>query len=101
MDKNGNQAHREVLATFSDPARFEDCKNRFLSLIDQLNEIQAAAIEIDRHTAELISRIDIVGNEEKVAALSKELRSIRNARREIESDVKKAIAEIDALSDPQ
>lgn len=97
MDENGNRAHREVLATYIDPARFEDRKDRFLSLMDQLDEIQAAASEIDRRIAELISQMDTPGNEDKVAALSKELRTIRNTRREIQREVKKAIAEIDTL----
>jgi hypothetical protein len=98
MDENGNRAHREVLATYAAPARIEDRKDRFLSLMDQLDEIQTAATEIDRRIAELISQMDTPGNnEDKVAALSKELRTIRNTRREIKHEVKKAIAEIDAM----
>jgi hypothetical protein len=78
-DAVGNTSSAAVRVTFVAPKRIRKVKTRFTSLLDQLEEVRDLA------------------NAETVNRLSRELREIRNARRDLQKEIEKAIGEIDEL----
>jgi hypothetical protein len=98
-DAAGNDSSAVVQVTFVEPKRIRRVKTRFTSLLDQLEEVRSTAEDIDRRTETIIGRIEDIKNAETVNRLSRELREIRNARRELQKEIEKAIREIDGLLD--
>jgi hypothetical protein len=96
-DAVGNTSSAAVRVTFVAPKRIRKVKTRFTSLLDQLEEVRSTAEDIDRRTEIIISRIEDLANAETVNRLSRELREIRNARRDLQKEIEKAIGEIDEL----
>jgi hypothetical protein len=97
QDAVGNTASAALQVTFVPPKRIRKVKNHFLSLLKQLEEVRSTAEDIDRRTEIIIGRIEDIQDAETVNRLSQELREIRNARRELQNEIEKAIREIDDL----
>ena len=98
-DAVGNTTTAALRVTFVEPKRIRRVKIRFTSLLAQLEEVRSTAEDIDRRTEIIISRIEDLQNAETVNRLSKELREIRNARRDLQKEIEKAVREIDELLD--
>ncbi|MBN2495883.1 MAG: hypothetical protein JXR96_14930 [Deltaproteobacteria bacterium] len=96
-DSVGNQIGRSVLVTYVDPGRIQRSKDRFASLLQQLDEIRGLAGQIDKQIAELIERIQSTDDADLVNRLSRELRTIRSSRRALEGEIEQAIQGIDKL----
>lgn len=96
-DAAGNQRKALVRATFIDPARFEKNKAGFVHLLEQLDEVRSAAAELDRRISELVAQLDDATHTDQISQLSRELREIRSSRSQIETEVGRAIQEIDTL----
>ena len=95
FDPVGNRAEASVRVTYVDPSRIRSKKDRFMELLKQLKEVRSAAADIDKRISDLLTAIEDARDAEKVPALSRELRNIRNSRREIENEIEKSIKEID------
>jgi hypothetical protein len=94
-DAVGNTSAVTLRVTYVEPKRIRRVQTRFTTLLGQLEEVRSNAGEIDRQTEAIIGRIENIHNAETVNQLSRELREIRNTRRELQKEIGKAIREID------
>jgi hypothetical protein len=94
-DAVGNTSAVTLRVTYVEPKRIRRVQTRFTTLLSQLEEVRSTAGEIDRQTEAVIGRIENIHNAETVNRLSRELREIRNARRDLQKEIEKAIREID------
>lgn len=96
-DAVGNQSQALVRITCVDPGRYGRFKDRLDALLDQLDEIHQASLEIDARTAEILHALRDAGDAAEVARLGRAQQEVRRAKRALQEEIEKAIMEIDMI----
>ena len=96
-DAAGNRAARLVRVTCVDLDRIGHDRQRIERMVGQLEDIRAAASELDRRILELLARMREVADAAQIARLSDELRLIRQTRRVVGQELSNALGQVDSL----
>ncbi|HUU01844.1 MAG TPA: hypothetical protein VM425_10405 [Myxococcota bacterium] len=94
-DAVGNVSTALARVTFIDPANIRAEKSRLVALLKQLDEVRAAARDVDQRIAELLGQIEDAKDVKRIPEFSNILREVRNNRKQLQQEIEHAIVKID------
>ncbi len=96
-DQAGNRVARLVRVTYVDLDRVGRDRQRIERMVRQLEDIRAAAVELDRRILVLLEKMEAMRNADELARLSEELHRIRKTRRAVSGELANALGQVDSL----
>ncbi len=94
-DAVGNASTALARVTFINPATVRAEKSRLVALLKQLDEVRAAARDVDQRIAELLGQIEDAKDVKRIPEFSNILREVRNNRKQLLQEIEDAIVKID------
>jgi len=94
-DAVGNVSKALARVTYIDPANIRAEKGRLVALLKQLDEVRAAARDVDQRIAEVLGQMEDAKDVKRIPEFSKILREVRNNRKQLQQEIEHAVVEID------
>lgn len=96
-DQAGNKVDRLLRVTYVDLDRVGRDRQRIERMVRQLEDIRAAAVQLDRRILGLLEKMEAVAGADELARLSEELHRIRQTRRVVSGELANALGQVDSL----